>query len=191
VAVAHVGTVTRPRRRRYPSRLVAAGIGRDDDVRPVALDQPQQRSCSEQGKARPPQPTERRQASEEAIEAAEDPGSEVQLPAVGIEQEEAEKPAQPTERVADQDLDVCSLADKLGRERPSCGGVSLPYLSGEDDDAQLRLAPSRLIARGAVGSDDGRRAERATWPEKLAVLASILAPGQAPLDHDRIVRWRT
>ncbi len=109
-------------------------IGRDDDVRPVALDQPQQRACAEQRKARPPQTAKRGNASEEAIEKAEDPGRETELEAVGVEQDEAKQAAESNERVADQDLDVSSLADELGSECPRRGGVTLPDHGGEDDN---------------------------------------------------------
>jgi len=30
---------------------------------------------------------------------------------------------------------IGALADELGRERPSRGGVTLPHLGGQDDDA--------------------------------------------------------
>src|SRR5439155_27156317 len=79
------------------------------------------------------------------IEKAEDPGGGAQLPAVDVEQDVAENPAESSERVADQDLDVRALADKIGRDCSSRRGVTLPDLGGDHDDAQLRLAPSRLV----------------------------------------------
>ena len=54
---------------------------------------------------------------------------------------------EPKQRVADQNLHVGSLADKVGRECPSRRSVTLPDLGGDHDYAQHRLAPSRLVTR--------------------------------------------
>jgi hypothetical protein len=51
-----------------------------------------------------------------------------------VKQDEAKQAAEPNQCVADQDLDVGALADKLGGERPSRSGVTLPDLGGQDDD---------------------------------------------------------
>ena len=117
--------------------------GRDDDVRPVALDQPEQRSRAEERKARAPESAERGNTSEEAVKEAEDPGGEAQLPAVGVEQDEAKQSAESNQRVADHHLDVSSLADELGRECPRRSRVTLPDLGGEDDDPTFRRARRR------------------------------------------------
>ncbi len=45
-----------------------------------------------------------------------------------------------------KDLDVGSLGDELGCECPRRGGVTLPYLGGENDDPQFWLTRRGLIA---------------------------------------------
>ena len=132
-----------------PQRAEHAGCrrkGGDDDVRPAAIDESEQRACTEERQPGPPEPAQDTKASKEAVEKAEDPGGEAKLAAVGIEQDVTEKAAEPHERVADQNLDVRSLADKLGREHPRGGHMALPDLGGQDDDPQSRFASARRIA---------------------------------------------
>ncbi len=132
-----------------PQRAEHAGCrrkGGDDDVRPAAIDESEQRACTEERQPGPPQPAQGTKASKEAVEKAEDPGGEAKLAAVGIEQDVTEKAAEPHQRVADHDLDVRSLADKLGREHPGGGHMTLPDLGGQDDDPQRRFASARRIA---------------------------------------------
>src|SRR5215471_894317 len=134
------------------------GKGRDDDVGSISLDQPPHASCPKQREAGASETTERSDAGEEPIEKAEDPRSNAQLPAVRIPQEEAKHAPEPDQRVADQDLDVGTLAHQLARERSSRCDVTLADLGRQDDDAQFRLAP-RLIPRKQGSTTPGHHAD--------------------------------